>query len=237
MTVTKGKNKACKIIYDTLGEEYSKIKINKKIDIRLLKELFFIKHPYQVVFTIEAKEKDIYDTSILKKIYPIEQYDIKFVSFDNLLILKKNFQEISEFIVNKASKIETHYINFDHEKSKLSFTPNIDKLFVLTQKAPILNEMISNKNFIFYIYNSIEGYFLKENLLEKINDYLNSDLKLDIKDKLKVIDCESDTKKIYKEIALLISNDYHTVLRYTKMMLRDNDKYRIELDKSIKEII
>ena len=77
-------------------------------------------------------------------------------------------------------------------------------------------------------------YFLKEELLNLVNDNLKFNNEIDFSIKLETISDDTNILSFFKEMALLISNDYENILKNSSVVLRDNDNIRFELDQTLK---
>ena len=183
VTITKGKNNAINKLTADLEQIFNNLNISHKLNFKLFKEILFLSKDYKVFLSVGLEEDIFNDTKILQTIYPIEKYAIRFINFGNVMNLINGFSSMYEFLTDEENNQNYKFINEKSKEKHLAIEPHKNNLFAITQKVPYTESKKDKyENLLFYIYKYIEGYFLKEELLNLVNDNLkfnNIKLKLE----------------------------------------------------------
>jgi len=232
--VIKGKREVESRMNDNLENEFKKLNLINNIDFSLFKNILYTTKESKIILTLGHNSESFNDTMILKTIYPIEKYKIKFIAFGNLHDISKSFILMYDFLNNESNNKNYKFVNKESEKKHLTIKPHSDNLFAITHNIKIIYEkMHKYNNFLFYLYKSIHGYFLQEELLKRVYENLKFDNNFNPIEHLSDFTVKSDSKALFKKIALLISDTHENVLKNSSIQLRDNESFRIELDKLI----
>jgi len=236
VTLSRGKKEAISKMTSNLEIEFNKLNIEHKIDFILFKEILFTTKNHKVFLTLGVESEIFNDTKILQIIYPFEKYNIKFINFGNILNLINGFISMYNFLNDESNNKNYKFINEQSKTNHLSIKPHNDNLFAISQNVPVAQTKVGEyKNFLFYYYKSIHGYFLQEEVLKKVYDNLKFTDNFELSDDLTILNDKSNTQILYKQIALSISVDYEAVLKNSSIQLRDNETLRKQLDNLILE--
>ena len=233
--IYRGKKQVISDISNDLKIEFEKLEITNKLDFKCYENILFMTKNTKVILTLGIESEIFNDTKIMQTIYSFERWDIKFVNFGNIMNLIGGFISMYEFLKDDSNNKKYKFINKASQHKHLNIKPHIDNLFAFTPNLPITKTKVSQyRNFLYYHYKSIHGYFLQEKLLQNVYKNLKFDINLlDVSQYLNKFTNNSDTKKLFEEIALLLSCDYENVLKNSAIQLKDNDSFRVELDSMV----